>query len=83
MQHFGAPHVVKLASIRGQADVPTQKPRVYATLDPAQAAALEAIARKHEVSVGWLVRYAVARLIEADKEPVQLNLFVEMAKIKS
>jgi hypothetical protein len=54
--------------------VPTKKLRVYATVEPDQAAALEAIAAKYGVSIGWIVRHAVIQLLKSEEAPVQLNL---------
>jgi hypothetical protein len=38
--------------------------RVTATISKAQQQALEQLARQHDVSVAWLIRRAIDRLIE-------------------
>jgi hypothetical protein len=38
--------------------------RVTATISKAQQQALEQLARRHDVSVAWLIRRAIDRLIE-------------------
>lgn len=38
--------------------------RVTATISKGQQQALERLARKHDVSVAWLIRRAIDRLIE-------------------
>lgn len=42
--------------------------RVTASLSRAQEQALKNLAAKHKVSVAWLVRYAVDRLVEQGRE---------------
>lgn len=41
--------------------------RVTASLSRAQEAALKELARRHKVSVAWLVRYAVDQLVEHEQ----------------
>lgn len=47
--------------------------RVTATLTKEQNRMLRALAEKHQVSVAWLVRYAVNQLVE-QSDSVQLPL---------
>ena len=47
--------------------------RVTASLTSQQDRVLRALAAKHKVSVAWLVRYAVAQLVER-ADTVQLSL---------
>ena len=42
--------------------------RVIASLSRAQEAALKELAAKHKVSVAWMVRYAVDKLVEQGGE---------------
>lgn len=49
--------------------------RVTASLTKDQDRVLRALADKHKVSVAWLVRYAVAQLVEqADEVQLPLDL---------
>ncbi len=41
-----------------------RKARTTATLTPQQGQVLKAMADHHKISVSWLIRYAVDRLIE-------------------
>lgn len=47
--------------------------RLTATVTKAQERALRALARKHKVSVAWLIRHALDRLLE-EGETIQLPL---------
>ena len=62
--------------------MPTQMPRVYATLDPEQMRALKAMAERRDRKISWQVRQAELRLIEAEKDP-QFDLFIDFPKRKS
>lgn len=42
--------------------------RVTASLSRAQEQALKELAGRHKVSVAWLIRYAVDRLVEQSRE---------------
>jgi hypothetical protein len=49
--------------------------RVTASLTKEQDRVLRTLAAKHKVSVAWLIRYAVAQLVEqADAVQLPLNL---------
>lgn len=53
--------------------------RVTATLSKKQERMLRALAAKHKVSVAWLIRHAVDRLL-AEGESVQLPLDLGRAR---
>lgn len=53
---------------------PAKKPRTTATLTAEQSRLLKAMADRQKVSVSWLIRYAVDRLIESDRKGLQLPL---------
>jgi hypothetical protein len=61
------------ALVPTKADEPSV--RVTASLTKHQDRALRALAAKHNVSVAWLVRYAVSQLVEsADELQLPLDL---------
>lgn len=62
------------------APVPTKKPRVYATLESSEVRLLSALAEERRVTVSWLVRQAVLRLLEDAKAPVQLGLDIRKVR---
>ena len=51
-----------------------KKPRTTATLTPEQVRVLKGMSERHKVSVAWLIRYAVDRLIEEESKGLQLPL---------
>jgi hypothetical protein len=51
-----------------------KNPRTTATLTPEQGRVLRAMAEQHKVSVAWLIRHAVDRLIDDEREGLQLPL---------
>jgi hypothetical protein len=51
-----------------------KKPRTTATLTPEQGRILRDMAERQKVSVAWLIRYAVDRLIEEESKGLQLAL---------
>ena len=51
-----------------------RKPRTTATLTPEQSRILKAMADRQKVSVSWLIRLAVDRLIEQESRGLQLPL---------
>ena len=53
---------------------PRRKPRTTATLTPEQSRILKAMADRQKVSVSWLIRLAVDRLIEQESRGLQLPL---------
>ncbi len=54
----------------------TRTVRITATLTKEQERVLRALAAKHHVSVAWLVRYAVGKLVdEAENVQLPLDLF--------
>ena len=57
---------------------PPRKPRTTATLTAEQSRLLKAMADGQKVSVSWLIRFAVDRLIEQESKGLQLPL--EMPK---
>ena len=65
---------------RSRDKMPTKKHRVYASLEPTQAKALRAIAKNYRVPMGWLVMRAVERLLEAETDPLQFSLFVDLPR---
>jgi hypothetical protein len=52
----------------------TKKPRTTATLTVEQGRLLKALAERRKVSVSWLIRHAVDRLIEEESKGLQLPL---------
>jgi hypothetical protein len=52
----------------------TKKPRTTATLTAEQGRLLKALAERRKVSVSWLIRHAVDRLIEEESKGLQLPL---------
>jgi hypothetical protein len=54
--------------------VKTKKPRTTATLTTEQGHLLRLMAERRKVSVSWLIRYAVDRLIEDESKGLQLTL---------
>jgi Ribbon-helix-helix protein, copG family len=52
----------------------TKKPRTTATLTAEQGRILKAMADRRKVSVSWLIRHAVDRLIEEEGKGLQLPL---------
>jgi hypothetical protein len=52
----------------------SRKPRTTATLTAEQSRLLKAMADRRKVSVSWLIRYAVDRLIEDESKGLQLPL---------
>jgi len=52
----------------------TKKPRTTATLTTEQGRLLKAMADRQKVSVSWLIRHAVDRLIEEESKGLQLPL---------
>jgi hypothetical protein len=57
-----------------QARGPDKKPRTTATLTAEQAQILKEMAERQKVSVAWLIRHAVERLIEDESKGLQLPL---------
>jgi Ribbon-helix-helix protein, copG family len=57
-----------------QARGPEKKPRTTATLTAEQGRILRAMAERQKVSVAWLIRHAVDRLIEEESKGLQLPL---------
>jgi hypothetical protein len=53
---------------------PLRKPRTTATLTAEQSLLLKAMAERQKVSVAWLIRHAVDRLIEEESKGLQLPL---------
>jgi hypothetical protein len=53
---------------------PRSKPRTTATLTPEQSRILKAMADRQKVSVSWLIRFAVDRLIDQESQGLQLPL---------
>ena len=53
---------------------PSRKPRTTATLTTDQSRLLKAMADRQKVSVAWLIRHAVDRLIEEESKELQLRL---------
>ena len=51
-----------------------KKPRTTATITAEQSRLLRLIAQQQNVSVSWLIRRAVARLIESEGSGLQLPL---------
>lgn len=51
---------------------PAKKPRTTATLTAEQGRILKAMADRQKVSVAWLIRHAVDRLIEDESKGLQL-----------
>ena len=51
-----------------------KKPRTTATLTTEQGRTLKAMADRQKVSVSWLIRHAVDRLIEEESKGLQLPL---------
>lgn len=51
-----------------------KNPRTTATLTPEQGRVLRAMAEQHKVSVAWLIRHAVDRLINDERKGIQLSL---------
>jgi hypothetical protein len=49
-----------------------KKPRTTATLTAEQSRLLKAMAERQKVSVSWLIRHAVDRLIEEESKGLQL-----------
>jgi hypothetical protein len=52
----------------------TKKPRTTATLTAEQGRLLRLMAERQKVSVSWLIRHAVDRLIEEESKGLQLPL---------
>ena len=52
----------------------TKKPRTTATLTAEQGRLLRLMADRQKVSVSWLIRHAVDRLIEEESKGIQLPL---------
>jgi hypothetical protein len=57
-----------------QARGPEKKPRTTATLSAEQSQILKGLAERQKVSVAWLIRCAVDRLIEDESKGLQLPL---------
>lgn len=53
---------------------PKKKPRTTATLTADQGRLLRLMAERQKVSVSWLIRHAVDRLIEEESKGIQLPL---------
>lgn len=53
---------------------PTKKPRTTATLTADQGRLLRLMAERQKVSVSWLIRHAVDRLIDEESKGIQLPL---------
>jgi hypothetical protein len=53
---------------------PKKKPRTTATLTAEQGRLLRLMAEQQKVSVSWLIRHAVDRLIEKESKGIQLPL---------
>ena len=51
---------------------PARKPRTTATFTAEQNRLLKAMAERQKVSVSWLIRHAVDRLIEEESRGLQL-----------
>jgi hypothetical protein len=51
-----------------------KKPRTTATLTAEQSRLLKAMADRQKVSVAWLIRHAVDRLIDEESKGLQLPL---------
>jgi hypothetical protein len=51
-----------------------KKPRTTATLTAEQGSLLRLMAERRKVSVSWLIRHAVDRLIEEESKGLQLSL---------
>jgi hypothetical protein len=51
-----------------------KKPRTTATLTAEQGRILKAMADRQKVSVSWLIRHAIDRLIEDESKGLQLPL---------
>jgi hypothetical protein len=54
--------------------VQSKKPRTTATLTTEQGRLLRLMAERQKVSVSWLIRHAVDRLIEDESKGLQLAL---------
>jgi hypothetical protein len=52
----------------------SKKPRTTATLTTEQGRLLRLMAERRKVSVSWLIRHAVDRLIEDESKGLQLTL---------
>ena len=57
-----------------------KKPRTTATLTAEQGQILKAMAERQKVSVVWLIRHAVDRLIEDESKGLQLPLDMRQRK---
>jgi len=51
---------------------PSKKPRTTATLTTEQGRLLRLMAERQKVSVSWLIRHAVDRLVEEESKGLQL-----------
>lgn len=58
---------------------PEKKPRTTATLTAEQGRLLRVMADRQKVSVSWLIRHAVDRLIEEESKGLQLPLDIPPA----
>jgi hypothetical protein len=59
-----------------------KKPRTTATLTAEQGRLLRLMAERQKVSVSWLIRHAVDRLIEEESKGLQLPLDMPVRGMK-
>ncbi|MBR0960885.1 ribbon-helix-helix domain-containing protein [Bradyrhizobium japonicum] len=59
-----------------------KKPRTTATLTAEQGRLLRLMAERQKVSVSWLIRHAVERLIEEESKGLQLPLDMPVRGMK-